>query len=315
MQNQDPQRDAIIGKALLQLVANFSAEMPEYLFEKWLQLLAPYPLQAVLAAFDNILLTYKFKTLPPLAEIIERIEGSDKSKQDMLKTMAEAEWGNLLEAIRTNGVRNEPLLSETTEYVLRTMGGWRTACGWTEADLTWRHRDFIDLWTSSHGKTEVMRRGAKAVAQYKTDAALPPGERPDALPESGHRPQASAHAEATRTRLGAARTVYQPDHIDHDPDSLDDVFSGTCPECGGSGYIEAWRPGDGHKFAIPCVCNRSDFCKNMQHHTRDSLTQLGLLLYDPNRPTMDVNPAMQERLRSFLADLAQVRQEQSAAQA
>ncbi|WP_162608784.1 hypothetical protein [Desulfovibrio sp. An276] len=244
----------------------------------------------------------------------EEIDG-DKSKQDMLKTMAEAEWGNLLEAIRSNGVRNEPLLSETTEYVLRTMGGWRTACGWTEQDLTWRHKDFLDLWTSSHGKTEVMRRGAKAVAQYKIDAALPPGERPHALPKSGHRPQASAHAEATRARRGPARTVYQPDHIDHDPDSLDDVFAGTCPECGGSGYIDAWRPGDGHKFAIPCVCNRSDFCKNMQHHTRDSLTQLGLLLYDPNRPTMDVNPAMQERLRSFLADLAQTRQEQGAAQA
>lgn len=262
-----------VNDALNIMAMNFNSSFQPPLMNYWLKKLSVYPAEVVLQAIDRLIDNYQFKTLPPYALLKEQIEGSDKSKQDMLKTMAEAEWGNLLEAIRTNGVRNEPLLSETTEYVLRTMGGWRTACGWTEADLTWRHRDFIDLWTSSHGKTEVMRRGAKAVAQYRTDAALPPAERPHhALPESGRRPQASAHAEATRTRRGPARAVYQPDHIDHDPDSLDDVFAGTCPECGGSGYIEAWRPGDGHKFAIPCVCNRSDFCKNMQHHTRDSLT-------------------------------------------
>ncbi|OUO51635.1 hypothetical protein B5F76_09125 [Desulfovibrio sp. An276] len=309
-----PEEERCITQALIAMAMNFNAKMPDPLMQMWLEMLSEYPAKEVLQAIKRMIRKYQFKTLPPFAVLQEEIDG-DKSKQDMLKTMAEAEWGNLLEAIRSNGVRNEPLLSETTEYVLRTMGGWRTACGWTEQDLTWRHKDFLDLWTSSHGKTEVMRRGAKAVAQYKIDAALPPGERPHALPKSGHRPQASAHAEATRARRGPARTVYQPDHIDHDPDSLDDVFAGTCPECGGSGYIDAWRPGDGHKFAIPCVCNRSDFCKNMQHHTRDSLTQLGLLLYDPNRPTMDVNPAMQERLRSFLADLAQTRQEQGAAQA
>ena len=303
-----------ISEALTIMAMNFNAEMPQPLMNYWLKKLSVYPAQTVLQAIDRLIDNYQFKTLPPYALLKEQIEGSDKSKQDMLKTMAEAEWGNLLEAIRSNGVRNEPLLSETTDYVLHTMGGWRTACGWTEQDLTWRHKEFLDLWTSSHGKTEVMRRGAKAVAQYKTDAALPPAERPHALPESGHRPQASAHAEATRTKRGPARTVYQPDHIDHDPDSLDDVFAGTCPECGGSGYIDAWRPGDGHKFAVPCVCNRSDFCKNMHHHTRDSLMQMGMLLTDPNRPTVDVNPRMQERLRSFLADLAQVRQEQGAAQ-
>lgn len=169
----EKQRQAIIGKAILQMVANFNSEMPDYLLEKWLQLLAPYPVQAVLAAIDNILLTYKFKTMPPLAEIVERIDGGQKGREQTLAMKAEAEWDLLLENIGRFGWMREPDMHPTTAHVLRAMGGWQTACSWENSSLEWKHKDFVQRWQQADGNVELMQGGALAIeAHIKKRLAL-----------------------------------------------------------------------------------------------------------------------------------------------
>ena len=169
----EKQRQAIIGKAILQMVANFNSEMPDYLLEKWLQLLAPYPVQAVLAAIDDILLTYKFKTMPPLAEVVERIDGGQKGREQTLAMKAEAEWDLLLDNIGRFGWMREPDMHPTTAHVLRAMGGWQAACSWEKSKLEWKHKDFVERWQQADGNLELMQGGALAIeARIKKRLAL-----------------------------------------------------------------------------------------------------------------------------------------------
>lgn len=48
----------------------------------------------------------------------------------------------------------------TTAFVLRVMGGWATACLWTESALDFKRRDFINHWTECHGNVDAMALGA-----------------------------------------------------------------------------------------------------------------------------------------------------------
>ena len=147
--------------ALVALAANFGKELPEPLFNLWLDLLQPYPTALVEAAVKKVVLEYAYKTLPPFAVLQKALNELCGTGEKSLDLQATAEWVALLEQIETRG-RNRPPehMHATTAYVLRIMGGWQAACSWPENALEFKRRDFLGHWTECHGNVDAMALGA-----------------------------------------------------------------------------------------------------------------------------------------------------------
>ncbi len=154
--------------ALFALAENFQGQLGENALAFWLDLLAGYSAQQVQAGVLRVIETYEFKTLPPFAVLKKAIEQKAglPSGEDQKKLCAESEWALLMQNISRFGVyRTPPNIHPTTQAVLRTMGGWDGACRWTEAELTWRQRDFFERWLHMDGNAELIGIGAGRVMQ------------------------------------------------------------------------------------------------------------------------------------------------------
>lgn len=154
--------------ALMALAANFGKEFPECLLPIWLELLKPYPANVISEGVQNVILSYEYKTIPPFAVLkryLDKAVGAmDQDK--MLEMQAEAEWGKLLDAIQSLGVyKGPPQMHPATEYALRNMGGWLSACcHWDMGKIEWRRKEFLEIWKMANGNEEIMALGANGVA-------------------------------------------------------------------------------------------------------------------------------------------------------
>lgn len=175
------------------LAGNFSAALSPETSKLWLFLLADYSVAQVQAAALAMIRRcgtdeVPYKTMPPFALLqreLDAMSGTVRGEKN-IQLQAIAEWGNLLAAIGAYGSYREPNLCQTTAYCVRAMGGWTQVCRWRTDELPWRERDFIELWTQSHGKTEAMAQGCEAVAAlsgHKGLAALGPLQRTRAVSE------------------------------------------------------------------------------------------------------------------------------------
>lgn len=173
--------------ALQAMALNFDKEIPPLLLKTWLKLLAQYSPEQVEAGVERIILSYKFKTLPPFAELkeaIERASGLVVDEKD-LHMAAEAEWLKLRGEIRRVGYCGSPKgLHVTTMHVIKTFGGWSNICeSWLSSEMQWRHKDFIERWIESYGKEELISLGADSVLKYlgygigKIEKSLPQKQR------------------------------------------------------------------------------------------------------------------------------------------
>ena len=145
------------------LAANFGAEIPAALKIAWLDLLRGYSVQQVENGVKAVILDYEYKTMPPFAVLQAALDDLRGLGGKALKLQAIAEWAQLYEAISYFGYYSKPKLHPTTEYVLRLLGGWQTACMWKSSELEFRRKDFVLLWMESHGRLEVLELGAEAV--------------------------------------------------------------------------------------------------------------------------------------------------------
>lgn len=169
-EREDVRRKAM---ALVALAANFDRKMPESLLELWLELLGPYAADAVRAAVRKVMETYAYKTLPPFAVLKEALDDLAGTSDRSLERQATAEWGLLLRAVAGHGYCHKPDLHPTTEYVVRLLGGWQTVCLWTQAELSFKRRDFINFWIESHGRVDSMEQGAALAAANLRPALAP----------------------------------------------------------------------------------------------------------------------------------------------
>ena len=147
------------------LAANFGVEVPAALKVAWLDLLRGYAAQQVEAAVRAVIGHYEYKTMPPFAVLQAALDDLHGLGEKALNLQAIAEWAQLHEAISYFGYYSKPKLHPTTEYVLRLLGGWQTACMWNNSELEFRRKDFVRLWMDSHGRVDVLELGADAVRQ------------------------------------------------------------------------------------------------------------------------------------------------------
>lgn len=152
-------------EALLLLAANAKEEFSDGMLTLWMELLAPYSPEAVWAAIKHVVENYRYRGLPPFSELKKALLEQENKGTDQRMLQAIAEWGLLLEKIQEFGSQNPPTLHPTTQYVLRLMGGWQAACMWTQKELPFCRKDFLEYWVETHGKTDALSSGATGVAQ------------------------------------------------------------------------------------------------------------------------------------------------------
>lgn len=170
-----------VGEALKALAMNFNSDIKPELFSVWLAKLSEFPANVVLMAVSNVMDTYEFKTLPPYAILrneILKLLGRNETPEDKT-AKAQAEWDTLVRKIERIGSYGEPgELHETTDYVLRAMGGWSALCSsLTQANMPFMAKDFVTRWVQADGKVEAMEGGALALEELKArNARIARGE-------------------------------------------------------------------------------------------------------------------------------------------
>ncbi|HJD97796.1 DUF6475 domain-containing protein [Mailhella massiliensis] len=162
------------------LASNYSAALNEEAATLWLTLLAPYSVEHCRRAVLAVLRRYgheavQFGFMPPFALVqkeLDRISGALHGEENTA-AQAEAEWGRLLEEARRAGSWRVPALHPTTALVVRQFGGWNVVCAWKEAELSWKHKEFIAAWRAASGREDAFALGADAVALLGAASSKP----------------------------------------------------------------------------------------------------------------------------------------------
>lgn len=152
--------------ALNGICGNFEHVMPIEVKEMWLSFLEPYSAEIVQAAATKVILTYEYKTMPPFAILKKALDELMGVSADALKLQALAEWNTFSTALKSyNSYAPEltPRLHPTTEFVIKIMGGWESACHRPSAQMDFKKRDFLQHWQDCHGRTDAMELGARGV--------------------------------------------------------------------------------------------------------------------------------------------------------
>lgn len=165
-------RDAEEKMRLIRMLAsNYSAELDEDTATLWLVLMSAYSVEDCRSAVLSVVRgcgfeSVRFGSLPPFALIQRELDartGTVRGERN-LALQAEAEWGRLLEEVRSCGFWRTPKLHPTTEFVVRQLGGWERVCRWKEEELSWKRREFLSAWREAAGREDVLSLGAEAVA-------------------------------------------------------------------------------------------------------------------------------------------------------
>lgn len=162
--------------AISAMAENYGKTLSDELIKMWLKLLEPYSAAQVTEAAIRVIAEYKYSTMPPFAVLKEFLDFPQGCKAlEISKEMqAEAEWGKLLQDIRSLGYYKGPpdAMHPTTLYVLRNMGGWISACFWDSRDMNWKHKDFVEKWLLADGHVDAMMLGASTVAEIGRTPAI-----------------------------------------------------------------------------------------------------------------------------------------------
>lgn len=181
--NADKEREAKLA-ILNGLAGNYSATLAPETSKMWLFLLKDYSVAQVQEAALNVIRKHAdvpYRAMPPFAMMqteLDALDGTLRGEENV-ELQAEAEWNALLDCIDEVGSWRKPSLHPVTAQVVRMMGGWQCACGWSESELHFRHKDFVELWQQVQGKEEYLALGAAGIATL----ALPAPERQKSIDE------------------------------------------------------------------------------------------------------------------------------------
>lgn len=92
------------------------------------------------------------------------------NEQERAKLAAQDAWCRLMVEMERVGSYGTPDLDPISQTVVRIMGGWDSLCrALTHASLTFRHRDFVDLYTryAIHGTPEQRQLTGSASPEVK----------------------------------------------------------------------------------------------------------------------------------------------------
>lgn len=139
MKNVDKPRFAQI---MLGMVDNFRDTITKEGMNMRFDMLKEYPIAHIEAASRNILRHRRYTKMPPIAEFIEALEGSTKTK-------AMAAWGVVMKALREGADPPEdPKIRET----IKRIGEWEWLMLQTFDELHWIEKRFVEHYNGMDEK-------------------------------------------------------------------------------------------------------------------------------------------------------------------
>lgn len=150
-------------KQLVVLAENFSSDVSTPRLKLILSELENFSFEQITQGLTKILRNRKYPGFPTLAEILEAVDGN---QGDELTFEAEGQWRKLWIAsdkgawARYLGEPNHPgpehYLNPTAMLTLRQMGGRSAMLTWREAELNWRHREFVETYRLLAGNEQKL---------------------------------------------------------------------------------------------------------------------------------------------------------------
>ena len=84
---------------------------------------------------------------PKPADIIRQITGTDKQRTETVASKAEIAWSSIEGQVFSIGSYQSPKIEDRQAMgALKAMGGWIKLCGSTVEQLTWKKKEFIELY-------------------------------------------------------------------------------------------------------------------------------------------------------------------------
>ncbi len=84
---------------------------------------------------------------PKPADIIRQIKGTDKQRSETTTNKAEISWSSIEGQVFSIGSYKSPKIEDGQALAaLKAMGGWIKLCGSTVDQLTWKKKEFIELY-------------------------------------------------------------------------------------------------------------------------------------------------------------------------
>lgn len=127
-------------KIISAVVEIFGKDLSTMAIDLYYKTLKNYSEKEIREAFNQVVRTHKYHTMPKPAEIIEKIEGKQEDK-GMLA------WNQVIKAIRKHGYYDTVVFADKTIHkVIEHLGGWMWLCEQTKDDLKFIAKDFYRLY-------------------------------------------------------------------------------------------------------------------------------------------------------------------------
>ena len=131
----------------------FDKELPPGILQIYVTEISRYSDEQINNALSDAVRKSKF--FPRLAELIEMIEGPAPTRQDR----AALAWSELIGAIEKHGSYKSVIFADTAiTAAVKAMGGWLQVCSWTEEELHWRQKEFMQLYGGLQAQKGLPKR-------------------------------------------------------------------------------------------------------------------------------------------------------------
>ena len=113
---------------------------------------------------------------PKPADIIRQITGTDKQRSESTSNKAELAWASIEGQVSSIGSYQSPKIDDRQAMAaLKAMGGWIQLCASTVEQLTWKKKEFVDIYkTFEQTPVEMLPNnmpGRIELEQHKGDEA------------------------------------------------------------------------------------------------------------------------------------------------
>ena len=156
--------EQIKGFALMGMAQNFGKDFQPENLKMWLMMLAGYTPEQVQAAVVHIMRTHKFAHIPPFAVMQDALDLATGQSKAAIADEATHAWQYMMRQVGSVGRNRTPELPERTAEIMRSMGGWEVVCNFTEKEMPWKEKRFVELWQGKVDGDQVALVGSEQIA-------------------------------------------------------------------------------------------------------------------------------------------------------
>ena len=152
------------SKLLNAMAGNFGVKIPADTLDLWLNRLEAYTVEQVAGAVNIVIDTYEYKCLPTFAVIKKALDEVTGQSKGAIAYEATQAWQHMMRLVGRVGRNRTPELPERTAEIMRSMGGWEVVCNFTEKEMPWKEKRFVELWQGKVDGDQVALVGSEQIA-------------------------------------------------------------------------------------------------------------------------------------------------------